>query len=88
MSVFQYNSVFLYISVLHLLFTHCISVVTVGFNQAVYRVNESVGAVEVCASVKGSVDLDREPVVQYSERDHTVVGMMCVFVCLCTYMYM
>ena len=48
---------------------------TIGFDQTVYRVNESVGAVEVCASVRAGVTLDREVVVQYSTADQSAVGM-------------
>ena len=54
---------------------------TIGFDQTLYRVNESVGAVEVCASVRGGVALDREVVVQYSTADESAVGME--YVCLC-----
>ena len=53
---------------------------TIGFDQTLYRVNESVGAVEVCASVRGGVTLDREVVVQYSTGDQSAVGME--YVCL------
>ena len=63
------------------------SVVTIGFNQAVYRVNQFAGAVEVCASVKGRVELDRALFVQYNESDQSPVGMMCVcvFLYICEY---
>ena len=53
---------------------------TIGFDQTLYRVNESVRAVEVCASVRGGVTLDREVVVQYSTGDQSAVGME--YVCL------
>ena len=45
--------------------------------------NESVGAVEACASVRRGVVLDRKVVVQYETNDHSAVGMVCVFVCIC-----
>ena len=68
---------------LHLSFpsspTCSLSVVTIGFDQTLYRVIESVGAVEVCASVRGGVTLDREVVVQYGTADQSAVGMECVF---------
>ena len=40
--------------------------------------NESVGAVKVCASVLGNVVLDREVVVQYGTADQSADGMECV----------
>ena len=58
------------------------SVVTIGFDQTVYRVNESVGAVEVCASVRGGVVLDRQVVVQYSTADQSAVGMKYGWLCV------
>ena len=59
-------------------FPSSLSVVTIGFDQTLYRVNEEVGAVEVCASVRGGVTLDREVVVQYSTADESAVGMKCL----------
>ena len=56
---------------------------TIAFDQTVYRVKESVGAVEACASVRRGVVLDRKVVVQYETNDHSAVGMVCVFVCMC-----
>ena len=55
-------------------FPFSLSVVTIGFDQTVYRVNESVGAVEVCACVRAGVTLDREVVVQYGTADQSAVG--------------
>ena len=52
---------------------------TIGFDQTFYRVNELVGEVEVCVSVRGGVALDREVVVQYGTADQSAVGMECVF---------
>ena len=56
------------------------SVLTIAFDQTVYRVIESMGTVEACASVRGGVVLNREVVVQYETKDLSVVGM--VFVCV------
>ena len=65
------------------------SVVTIGFIQRVYKVKESVGAVKVCATLKGNVELDKAVVVQYGTEDQSAVGMMCVlmfvFVCVCVH---
>ena len=55
---------------------------TIGFDRIVYRVNESVGAVEVCASVRGGVVLDRQVVVQYSTADQSAVGMKYGWLCV------
>ena len=62
--------------------TSSLSVVSIGINRTLYRVIESVGAVEVCASVRRGVTLDREVVVHYGTVNKTGVGMgqQCIIV--------
>ena len=80
----DFNAIVLYLqSLFSSFFTHSLSVVVIGFNQIVYRVKESVGALKVCASVKGNIELDRAVVVQYGTEGQSTVGMMCVYVCIC-----
>ena len=56
------------------------SVLIIGFDRTMYQVNTLVDSVEVCASVRGGVILDRRVIVQYRTVYKTVVGMECVFV--------
>ena len=58
------------------------SVATIGFDQTLYRVNESVGAAEVCASVRDGVVLQREVVVSYDTEDGSAMGMSYDYVML------